>query len=96
MAIEILPVSTQIYYTGDMANASGVGEIVKIHSCPNWGSHYDIKLEDGREIKRLPVCMVGTRYNGTCATRFVTLEAYKAFSDQALAVFRASIQSIAA
>ena len=76
MTQALLPAGTKIYYTGDMANASGFGEIVKVHEDEKWSNHYDLRMEDGREINRLSACMVGEKYNGTCSTRFVTRKAY--------------------
>lgn len=46
-------------YTGDMANLSGRGAIVAVHS-DRWGQCVDIILEDGRRLQRHPLCMIAT------------------------------------
>ena len=47
-----LPVGTEFYYTGDMANADGYGIIVKVRERTRFAPvSYDTKLEDGREQK---------------------------------------------
>ena len=60
-----------IDYTGDMANPSGRGAIVAVHS-DQWGQHVDIALEDGRRVPRFPAHMMGTpdMRNG-CAVRVI-------------------------
>ena len=41
-------VGDKVYYTGDVANQSGYGDVVKIHPANRWVSEsYDIQLEDG-------------------------------------------------
>ena len=40
-----------VRYTGDMANASGIGAIVAIRSATQWGpKSYDVALTDGRQF----------------------------------------------
>lgn len=42
----------KIYYTGDMANADGFGEIAAVRPAGKYGPEsYDVKLEDGREFR---------------------------------------------
>src|SRR5208337_4116142 len=49
-----LPVGTEIYYTGDMANADGYGTITKVREATRFAPiSYDITMEGGREIKGL-------------------------------------------
>jgi hypothetical protein len=58
-------------YTGDMANPSGNGAIVRVHS-DTWGQHVDIQLEDGREINRFYACAIGTpEMRRGCAVRVI-------------------------
>ncbi len=44
-------VGDKVYYTGDMANVSGFGAVVKINPANQWGPEsYDIQLEDGGHL----------------------------------------------
>jgi hypothetical protein len=40
-----LEAGTRIYYTGDMANASGFGTITKIRLCDWYGFTYDVTID---------------------------------------------------
>lgn len=79
---------TSIYYTGDMANASGFGIVSRVLS-DKWGRFVDIAMHDGREKVRIPVSMIGNKYEGHCGTRFVTREAYEAWRSDRIAESRA-------
>lgn len=60
-----------IDYTGDMANPSGRGAIVRAYA-DDWGQHVDITLEDGREIRRFEACMLATpEMRNGCAHRVI-------------------------
>lgn len=91
-----LPVGTEVYYGGDMANDSGFGKVIAAVSDPRWGESMDIELEDGRLIRKLPPCMFSTEYLGHGGTRFVTKEAYLAYRQKAVDAFYASINRPAA
>jgi hypothetical protein len=46
-------IGTQVIYLGDMANRAGRGEITAVTS-NRWSScQYDIRLDDGREMKSI-------------------------------------------
>jgi len=80
---ETLIKGTRIYYHGDVANRPGVGTITKAYT-DRWGDWVDIKMDDGREFKRILVTLFSPVYKGNGWTPFVTLEAYKAFKDVAV------------
>ena len=86
--MKTLEKNTAIYYGGDMANQSDFGVITGVES-DRWGTHYNITLDDGREIKRLPQCAFSDEYKGHGGTRFVTKEAYYAFREKQTADFEA-------
>ncbi len=79
MKLEQLPEGTRIYYGGDMANSEDFGIITSTEASTKWGKFINIKLDDGREMKRLPLCAFSDEYKGHGGTRFVTLEAYNAY-----------------
>ena len=67
----------RIYYTGDMANASGWFTVTRV------GGPRDVELKecpggDGRTINT-PALMIGDLYKGHCNPRFVTAKAYAAY-----------------
>lgn len=70
---------TRIYYTGDMANNEDFGTIVKVENHSRWGVSVDIKLDDGRDIRRLSPLAFSPEYLGHGGTRFVTVAAYNAY-----------------
>lgn len=70
---------TRIYYTGDRANDEGIGTITMIED-----GYADIRFDDGREFQAIPVAGISDAYKGTCATRFVTLEAYNIYRVESL------------
>ena len=70
--------NTRIYYSGDMANDSGFGTIIKAIR-DKWGSFVNIKMDDGRDINHLPTCAFSPKYLGHGGTRFVTIDAFNAF-----------------
>lgn len=78
MKLEDLPKDTRIYYGGDMANIDGFGTIINTEK-DKWGEFVDIKMDDGHDIERLPVCMFSTEYKGHGGTRFVTIKAFNAY-----------------
>jgi len=77
---ETLTKGTRIYYHGDVANRPGVGTITKAYT-DRWGDWVDIKMDDGREFRRILTSSFSPIYKGNGLTQFVTLEAYKAFKD---------------
>lgn len=78
MKLEELPKGKRIYYGGDMANDSGFGTITETIS-DKWGQFVTIKMDDGRDIKHLPICGFSSEYKGHGGTRFVTIEAYNKY-----------------
>ena len=78
MKLTDLPKGTRIYYGGDMANDSGFGTITETLS-DKWGQFVTIKMDDGRDIKHLPVCGFSPEYKGHGGTRFVTIDAYNKY-----------------
>ncbi len=83
-----LPVGTEIYYGGDMANDSGFGKVVAA-ATTRWGDQMDIEMEDGRLIRGLAPCAFSAEYLGHGGTRFVTKEAYQAWHQKAVDAFYA-------
>lgn len=85
---DYLEIGTKIYYTGDMANIEGFGEIIDIKDSKFYGPKADIyvKLEDGRDMRILPL-NISNEYHGTCNPRFVTLDAYNRYHDEVVASF---------
>ena len=69
---------TRIYTTGDRANPSGEGTVIKAYS-DNYGSYVDLKMDDDREIRYIYQSAFSPEFSGNCSTRFVTLEAYKRY-----------------
>jgi len=80
---ETLKKGTRIYYNGDMANEEGRGTITK-QVTDKSGDYVYIKMDDGRDINRLPVMAFSDKYLGHGGTRFVTEEAYKLFRQEAV------------
>jgi hypothetical protein len=72
-------IGTRIYYTGDMANQDGFGEIIAVHGPDRWysGNCYDIRMEDGRLWKRVMDCQIQTK-DRRPGERFMTVEVYQA------------------
>lgn len=87
--MELLTKGTEIYYGGDRCNDSGFGVIVEVIQDKSWGDFYEIDLEDGRKIRRLPVSMFSEKYLGHHGTNFVTKAVYQAYYDAAMAGFKA-------
>ena len=89
MTLSDLPVGTEIYYHGDMANRDGFGKIVK-HTAGQWVSpSVTIDMEDGRHINLLPVCIFSEKYLGHGGTRFVTRAAYNRWYTERMAAYAA-------
>jgi len=78
MKKEDLKKGTRIYYNGDMANDEGLGVITE-QKTDKWGTHVNIKMDDGRDINGLSIVMFSDEYLGHGGTRFVTEEAYKKY-----------------
>lgn len=76
--METLKEGTRIYYGGDMANNDGFGTITRAFK-DRWGSFYNIKMDDGREINALHTIAFSKEYKGHGGTRFVTVDAYNAY-----------------
>ena len=65
MSYAHLSEGTEVYYTGDMANQSGSGRIVKLRG--PFG--YDIELRDGRRLLGISSALFGKPVNH-CGHRF--------------------------
>lgn len=60
-----------IDYTGDMANPSGNGAILRAHAT-SWGAHVDVALEDGRAINGIDARTLATPdMRRGCLYRFI-------------------------
>ncbi len=69
----------EVYYTGDMANPDGFGQVA-------WTSVAGdslVKLDDGREF-RIKRSDIGSKYEGNCSVRFVTRTAYNEYREARL------------
>ncbi len=73
----------RIYYNGDMANNPGFGTITEIIR-DKWGEFVYIKMDDGRNINRLPIAAFSEEFKDHGGTRFVTLEAYEKYRSKML------------
>lgn len=52
MTFADLTINTEIYYTGDVANISGFGRVIRQRPADKWHSgSVDICLEDGRVLR---------------------------------------------
>jgi len=68
-----LNVGTLIYYTGDMANQPDFGIVEKINPADRFGGpSVNVKLEDGRTHRGLPVLA----FNPGPGRRFMTADEY--------------------
>ena len=81
---------TEIYYTGDMANSEGFGEITKLYN-DEYGDFVNITMDDGRKMKRLYTSMFSEKYSGNGSTRFVTKKAYDEYRNMQIQKFYKSI-----
>ena len=83
-----LAIGTRIYYTGDMANASGFGEVTDKKPADRYApDQLQITMEDDRSFWIYSMS-VSDHYNGTCATRFVTEAAYLAYREERMAAMQ--------
>lgn len=69
-----MKVGDEIYYTGDAANFPGYGKVVRVH-----GRSFDVRLDDGREFKALPLDAV----RPVPGRRFVPIDERKKEIDEA-------------
>ncbi len=79
-------VGQEIYYTGDMANRSGWGKITHVRPCVYDEYVYTYEMADGRVFNLTPK-IIGQKFEGHSGTRFVTLEAYKAYKKKVWAQY---------
>ena len=86
-----LLIGTEIYYEGDMANRGGFGTITEIGDI-GYGSFINVKMDDGREFKQLPVTGFSEKYLGHGGTRFVTKEAYREWRKEMVQKFRGGLK----
>ncbi len=88
-------VGTEIFYTGDMANASGFGVVTKIHPADiKWGysESVDMRLEDGRDIRKIFVTM----FNESIGRRFMLKSEHVAKREAQIAQMRADYDAMMA
>lgn len=87
-----LLVGVRVYYTGDMANASGYGAIVKRHTVdPKWGyQQVDIQLDDDGHLWR---GVHLTSFQPSPGKRFWLEADYKADRERRIAEMCASFPS---
>ena len=85
-----LETGTRIYYGGDMANDEGFGTITEMKT-DRWGSHVEITMDDGREIKVDEIAF-SSEYKGHGGTRFVTIEAFNDFGRYAYEKFTGTVR----
>ena len=69
---KLLPVGTEVYYTGDAANLPAKGH-VKAHRQRAWGISVDLHIEGGREILGLTMA----HFAPGPGRRFWTLEEWR-------------------
>ena len=86
---QTLEVGTKIYYTGDMANMDGFGEITNEIS-DRWGLRYEIAMNDGREM-----CITPASFQPSAGRRFVTKEHYTKERQEKIALMQAELTRIA-
>jgi hypothetical protein len=84
----LLSIGTKIYYTGDMANQSGFGEVIAHRS--DWGM--DIRFEDGRAFNALTM----SSFSAGPGRRFMTLETHKAERAAQIAQMHAEFDAVMA
>lgn len=58
-----LPIGQRVFMKGDMANLEGYGKIVNRLEFKEFGIYYDIKLDDGREFRRVPARSFDSEYS---------------------------------
>lgn len=49
-----LEIGTKIYYSGDMANPDGFGEVIAIRPATKWSSEHFVILMDDERVKTVP------------------------------------------
>lgn len=76
MKLSDLPVGTEIYNAGDMANPDKFGSVTS-HTVDRWGERVDIVYTDGTVSRGIAPCQFSDKYLGHHGTRFVTKAAYK-------------------
>jgi hypothetical protein len=87
-----LPVGTEIYYGGDMANDSGFGIVFAVTS-DRWGQSMELHMKDGRKMHISPACF-SDNYSGNGSTRFVTREAYEQYRRERIAAMESRIAAM--
>lgn len=76
----VLTKGTEIYYSGDMCNENGFGVVTKSFS-NRFGDFVDISMDDGRKMDGLSITSFSPSYKGHGGTRFVTVEAFRAYHE---------------
>jgi len=93
MKKEDLKKGTRVFYGGDMANDEGLGVIME-QITDKWGTHVNIKMDDGRDINALSIAMFSDEYKGHGGTRFVTEKAYKDFRQVEIDKVKATLAKV--
>jgi Mg-chelatase subunit ChlI len=86
MNLNDLPIGTEIFNHGDMANVPQFGKITK-HYSDRWGDSVEIEYEDGTINHRIHVCEFDAIYSGNGSTRFVTKAAYAEYQEKLMASY---------
>jgi hypothetical protein len=75
-------VGQEIFYGGDMANASGYGKVAELKPSQRFTDQVVIAMDDGRSMT-IPTVMIMDEYHGNGGIRFCTIEAYRKWYDEA-------------
>jgi hypothetical protein len=91
MSQNTLKVGTEIYNSGDRANAEHFAVITEIVT-DKWGTHLHIVPNAESELAPYWIddCLVSPEYKGHGGTRIVTVEAYRIWRAGQMQLFRAS------
>jgi hypothetical protein len=85
-----LTVGTRVRYTGDMANAEGVGEIFEVCAPNRWNyQQVNIRLDDGRVMLGIHLCA----FDPAPGQRFQLLADYQAARAAAIAAMQADYEA---
>lgn len=88
-----LPIETEIYYHGDMANEPGFGQVDANYFSAS-GEFVDLLMDDGRIFESLSVSNFSEEYDGTGLTKFVTRKAYNEWKSKQLAFLNRKLDGI--
>lgn len=88
--MEALKLGSQVYYTGDVCNPSAWFTVAEVCISPTGVRYYNlVNRDDVSDARGAVMCAhIGRVYNGTCAIRYVTGEAYAAYGERQVAELR--------